>query len=286
MGGAVTESGRLDPGGIAYLGAGAAGAVGRCGSRRLGAAGVGSTLGKFPGLAVGGLLDAVTLQDRLDLLARLGADREPVANAGRSLRTVRGLRGCGPSGREWPSSSMALPSRGVRASIAQMRKNGRWLAAERLHADADHSITPVKDGDGSAAWQGRRVFLRPHFLHQPPHPGDEAGPEPTGGLAPVHDEDGQPCRTSQTRIASLPRPLDDPQRECQPREDRELAELDVENPGTRPSEEQGQEPVIIPEPVFFRQSPTTEKNADGDRPEVVRPFGSVQSSAPSSAEDF
>src|SRR5258707_549783 len=37
-------------------------------------------LRKFPGLARGGLLHAVPLEDRRHLFARLGADRKPVAN--------------------------------------------------------------------------------------------------------------------------------------------------------------------------------------------------------------
>src|SRR3954447_24324832 len=63
---------------------------------------------------------------------------------------------------------MARPSRPVRESMAQIRKNGRWRRPNdfmRMRTTEN----PSKERNGSDAWRG----------HRGTPCGDEAGPEPT-----------------------------------------------------------------------------------------------------------
>src|SRR5690606_7084837 len=107
-------------------------------------------LGQLPGLAGGGLLNPVPAQDRRNLLRRLGADAQPVANPIDVQRLAR------------------LDVAGHRVVIAQLldrrtgaggagthgaaAEKGHVAASQGLHSNTNHSASPL---------QAPRVTLEP-----------------------------------------------------------------------------------------------------------------------------
>src|SRR5947209_6318691 len=86
---------------------------------------------------------------------------------------------------------MARPSRPVRESIAQIRKNGRWRRPNDFMRMRTTLIS-WEIGHGSDAWQDRRVT----GSQTPLHSGDGAGPEPTAAPRPASFRRANPVETA------------------------------------------------------------------------------------------